>query len=126
MKRNTTIGLALVLIAVLWLAFAPPRWWLNLTKPVDLSDPIAAGALVVEEYDCRDCHRIDGHGGLIAGNLAGVTRRLDEDSIRTWLRNPFSTTSTTNCGGMTMFSGTAIKVTMSSPAANPMRRADWL
>jgi mono/diheme cytochrome c family protein len=79
----------LVLIAVaLWLALAPPRWWLNLTKPVDLSDPAATGERLVEQYDCRGCHRIDGRGSLKAPDLAGVAERLDRVSIRQWLRDP--------------------------------------
>ena len=36
MKRKITL-LPIVLLV------APPRWWLNLTQPIDLIDPIGAG-----------------------------------------------------------------------------------
>jgi len=36
MKRKITL-LPIVLLV------APPRWWLNLTQPIDLTDPIGAG-----------------------------------------------------------------------------------
>jgi len=85
----------LSILLVLWLLVAPPRWWLNLTKPVDMSDPVAAGTAVVAEYDCRNCHRIDGWGGLMATTLDGVTNRLDDGIIRTWLRNPRAVDSAT-------------------------------
>jgi cytochrome c2 len=55
---------------------------------VDLSDPARAGAQVVEKYDCRRCHRIDGRGALKSPDLEGVTHRLDEVSIRVWLLDP--------------------------------------
>ncbi len=79
---------AAVVAAILWLSFAPPRWWLNLTKPVDLSDPASAGAQIVEKYECRSCHRVDGQGATLAPYLNGVTERLDSVSLRLWLRNP--------------------------------------
>jgi len=89
MKRNRIFLIALALAAIaLWLLLDPPRWWLNLTKPVDLSDPARAGARLVEKYDCRSCHRIEGRGALKGPDLAGVTERLDEVSIRLWLVNP--------------------------------------
>ena len=81
------IILALVILA-LWLIFAPPRILLNLTKRVDLSDPEAAGSQVVEKYDCRNCHTIDGSGASMATDLDGVTRRHDDLTLRLWLRNP--------------------------------------
>ncbi len=88
LKQYGLIGLALVIALVLWLTFAPPRFWLNLTKPVDLGDPVAAGIQVVEKYDCRSCHRIEGRGALIAPALDDVAVRLDDVSLRLWLRNP--------------------------------------
>lgn len=81
-------AIILVILLGLWLFIAPPRWWLNLTRPVDMTDPVAAGMAVVEKYDCRNCHRIDGLGALTASNLQGVTNRLDDETIRTWLRDP--------------------------------------
>ncbi len=89
MKRNRIFFIALAIaLVVLWLLVAPPRWWLNLIKPVDLTDPVKAGAQVVEKYACRDCHRIDGRGSLKAPDLAGVTERLDTVSLWLWLGNP--------------------------------------
>lgn len=76
------------LLLVAWLALAPPRWWLNLTKPVDLADPVAAGAQLVEVYDCRRCHRLAGAGALKGPALDDVSQRLDAVSLRLWLRNP--------------------------------------
>jgi hypothetical protein len=50
MKRDRIFLVALALAALaLWLLLAPPRWWLDLTKPVDLSNPGRAGAQVVEK-----------------------------------------------------------------------------
>lgn len=89
MRRNRIFLIPLAVVVLgLWLLLAAPRWWLNLTKPVDLSNPVQAGARVVEKYDCRGCHRIDGRGALKAPDLAGVTERLDEVSLRLWLRAP--------------------------------------
>mgnify|MGYP005842132733 CR=1 FL=1 len=70
----------------LWLTIAPPPWYLNLIKPVDLSDPVAAGATLVANYNCRRCHRIDSWGARLAPDLAGVTQRLDGETLRAWLR----------------------------------------
>ena len=87
MKRNRifVIALALTLIA-LWLVAAPPRWWLNLTKQVEVNDK--TGAMLVDKYECRNCHRIDGRGALKAVELDGVTRGTMDDAIRLWLREP--------------------------------------
>ena len=72
----------------MWLWFFPPRWWLNYTKQVDLTDPVGMGTALVEAYECRKCHRIGGAGMLPKGpNLAGVTRRLDAVSLRLWLQD---------------------------------------
>ncbi len=89
LPKRWLFGAAIVLVAIaLWLIAAPPRWWLNLTKPVDLGDPVAAGEMLVAEYGCRDCHRIGGQGALTAPDLSGVTARLDGAGLRLWLRNP--------------------------------------
>jgi mono/diheme cytochrome c family protein len=91
MKRYglwAALGLGLV---IAWLVFYPPQFWLNLTKSVDLSDPVAAGEQVVQQYNCRDCHRIGGEGALKAPNLAGVTLRINDPvhvTLRLWLQNP--------------------------------------
>lgn len=88
MKRKVGLAVTAVFLLTIWLALAPPRFWLNLTKSVDLSDPAAAGEQVVVRYDCRSCHRIAGQGALKAPALDDVTIRLDEVSLRLWLRNP--------------------------------------
>jgi cytochrome c1 len=88
MSRRTFILLALTLTGVFWFVAAPPRWWLNLTKRVDLSNPVATGAALVEKYECRRCHRIAGAGALKAPSLDDVTQRLDSVSVRLWLQNP--------------------------------------
>jgi mono/diheme cytochrome c family protein len=89
-SRRTLLAAALVLaiIAFLWLTFSPPRWWLNATKQVDLTNPVATGERLVVQYDCRRCHRIDGRGALLAGNLSGVTLHLDSAEITSLLVNP--------------------------------------
>ena len=79
--------LAVVAVAV-WFVFFPPRWWLNMTKPVDLSNPETTGAALGAEYDCRRCHLIDSQGKSKGPNLAGVTTRLDAVFLRLWLRDP--------------------------------------
>jgi mono/diheme cytochrome c family protein len=81
-------GITAVALLLIWFLFAPPRFWLNLTKPVDLTDPVTAGAQMVEKYDCRSCHRLAGQGSLIAPALDDVALRLDDVSLRLWLRNP--------------------------------------
>lgn len=96
MKRKRSYFIALgIAILVLWFLVAPPRWWLNLIKPVDLSDPVKAGAQVVEKYDCRSCHRIDRRGSLKAPDLASATERLDTVSLWLWLGNPRAIKSNT-------------------------------
>lgn len=88
MKQYALIGLAVILVLVAWFTFSPPRFWLNLTKAVDLSDPITAGEQVVVRYDCRSCHRIAGQGALKGPALDDAAARLDDVSLRLWLRNP--------------------------------------
>lgn len=79
----------LLMVAVfVWLMFSPPRWWLNMIKQADLTNPIATGELLVARYDCRRCHWIDGTGALLAGNLQGVTDRLSVEAITNLLVNP--------------------------------------
>lgn len=53
-----------------------------------MSDPVAAGVQVVAKYDCRSCHRIEGRGALTAPPLDDAALRLDDVSLRLWLRNP--------------------------------------
>jgi cytochrome c2 len=87
-SKRFILALAVIAAAVLWLWLFPPRWWLNMIKPVDLTDPVAAGTAIVEKYECRQCHLI-GDGGMSKGPaLAGVTGRLDQVSLRLWLHDP--------------------------------------
>lgn len=88
MPRSFLVFLIVLLILVLWFLGAPPRWWLNLTKAVDLSDPVATGADLVEKYECQRCHRLNGQGALKGPVLDGVTGWLDSVSLRLWLQNP--------------------------------------
>ena len=82
--------LVMVVIGV-WLWFFPPRFWLNFIKPVDLTDPVAAGQSVVENYGCRECHLIGEYGNQIkAPDLNVVMDRLDAVSVRLWLQDPRS------------------------------------
>ena len=91
MKRYS-LGIAVsAALIIIWLAFFPPRFWLNLTKSINLANPPAAGQQLVEQYNCRACHRIDGNGALKAPNLAGITRQSTDpalSTLRLWLQNP--------------------------------------
>jgi len=80
-------GVALIM---LWFLLSPPRFWTNIIKGVSLKDPVATGAQMVDEYDCRGCHIIGTYGGYVGPDLRGVTERLDEQALDTWLRNPAS------------------------------------
>jgi cytochrome c2 len=81
-------GIGIVLL--LWLWLAPPQVWLNWTKQVDLRDPLATGKALVEQYKCQDCHRILDEGALKAPDLSGVTRRLSDQELELWLKDPNS------------------------------------
>jgi cytochrome c2 len=87
-KFGFYVGAAIIMAVVLWFWMAPPRAWLNWSKRVDLRDPIAAGERLVEQYHCRDCHRIHGEGALVAPGLDDVTQRLDDAELSLWLTNP--------------------------------------
>lgn len=87
-KQVAVILIVTAVFILFWLIFSPPRWWLNLTKSVDLSNPAVTGEQLVADYNCRRCHRVGGGGSLKAPDLAGVTERLDDVSLRLWLRNP--------------------------------------
>ncbi len=93
MRRSKSI-LALAVTAVIigvWLWQFPPRWWLNSIKPVDLTDPVAAGKSIIVKYECRECHLVGEDGNrLRAPDLNNVMDRLDSVSIRLWLQNPRS------------------------------------
>lgn len=86
-QRLMLIG-GLILVVMVWLLVSPPRFWLNLTKSVDLSDPVATGAQAVERYDYRSCHQIEGQGAYLGPDLAGIAQKYDELILRLWLKNP--------------------------------------
>lgn len=87
-KTALIAGAVFGLLGALWLLIAPPRFWLNLTKRVDLTDAAATGEQLTRDYDCRGCHRVAGEGALKAPSLDDATERLDPVSLRLWLRNP--------------------------------------
>ena len=94
MHRSSSLlkQIALVVVVGVWLWLFPPRWWLNLIKPVDLANPVTAGETLVSKYECRKCHVIGEEGNpLRAPNLNKVTERYDPISLRIWLRDPRST-----------------------------------
>ena len=86
MRRWIFIGIVVLLVIFVWLRFFPPRAWLNLTKQVAISP--ASGAALVEKYDCRGCHRIEGEGALVGPQLDGILEYKDPEIIRLWLHNP--------------------------------------
>jgi len=57
------IPISLLVVIAAWLIIAPPRWWLNLTQPIDLTNPFSAGVQLIDQYNCRSwasnqlCHR---------------------------------------------------------------------
>ncbi len=89
-RPNVPAVVVAFVVFVVWLWFFPPRWWLNVTKPVDLTDAVAAGEYLVGKYVCRRCHFIGDAGKALGPNLPGVTKRLDAVSLRLWLRDPSS------------------------------------
>ena len=89
MKTIRRIALPLILVVaalILWLLVAPSRLWFNRTNAIEAS--AAMGEQLVDRYACRECHQIKGQGALKGPNLDGVTERLDEETLRLWLRDP--------------------------------------
>ena len=91
MRKFLLPALIVVGVLVLWFVLNPPRFWLNMTKSVDMTPEV--GAQLVDEKDCRGCHRIGGEGALKASPLDSVVQRhMEEDpalvTLRLWLRNP--------------------------------------
>ncbi|MCX8062165.1 MAG: cytochrome c [Anaerolineales bacterium] len=84
MKRFSP--LLIVVVVILGILFLRPRWYLNLTKNVEVSP--ASGATLVDKYNCRQCHQIEGRGALKAPSLDGVVARLDGATLRLWLESP--------------------------------------
>jgi mono/diheme cytochrome c family protein len=81
---------AFLLIISLWFIISPPRAWINITKRVDLSDPVRTGEVLVNRYECRNCHMVGDKGGWIAPSLVGVTNTMEEETLRSWLLDPNS------------------------------------
>ena len=81
---------AFFLIFSLWMIFSPPRIWINVTKRVDLSEPVRTGEVLVNRYECRNCHIIGDSGGWIAPSLTGITTAMEDELLRQWLREPNS------------------------------------
>ena len=50
-------------------------------------DPIAGKALM-EEIDCRQCHTIQGDGGLVGPDLTNVLLRRSKERLVRWLEDP--------------------------------------
>lgn len=91
MNPRVAIGFGLVLVVlVLWISGTSPQWWLNLTRSVDMSDPVRSGEAVVTTRKCKTCHRIGDEGGAIGPGLNGVTTRHDEKTLRAWIIDPKS------------------------------------
>lgn len=82
--------LAIVGVTALWVVTHPPRWWLNMTKSVNLDNPIQTGEALVNQYECRRCHQIGGQGAFKAPDLRGITQRFTDAELRQWLINPRS------------------------------------
>lgn len=81
------IPLVIILAAtVLLVLIMRPRWYLNLTKQVEVSP--AVGAALVQKYDCRSCHVIGGQGALKAPNLDDAAERQSEETLYGWLAVP--------------------------------------
>lgn len=91
MRRFLLPLLLAVLLIVVWFVVSPPRFWLNMARSVE---PTAAvGEQLIEENDCRGCHRIGGEGALKGPDLDDVILRQREAdpaqvTLRLWLRNP--------------------------------------
>jgi len=73
MRKFLLPALIVVGVLVLWFVLNPPRFWLNMTKSVDMTSEV--GAQLVDEKDCRGCHRIGGEGALKASPLDPVVQR---------------------------------------------------
>ncbi|HXF84896.1 MAG TPA: cytochrome c [Anaerolineales bacterium] len=82
------LPLLILLALLLLIPLLRPRWYLNLTKQVEVSPQV--GAALVEKYDCRSCHVIGGSGALKAPNLDEAVKRESEETLYGWLANPRS------------------------------------
>jgi cytochrome c2 len=79
-----------VILLLIWLLISPPQFLGDLLKSVDMSDPVAAGEILVRKYDCVACHTISGAGRPFGPSLEGVTERRDVQTLHKWLGDPTS------------------------------------
>lgn len=86
--RKAVPVLLIVVAIILLIVLLRPRWYLNLTKRVDVSPQV--GAALVEQYDCRRCHVIGRRGALKAPNLDEAVKRESAETLYGWLANPRS------------------------------------
>jgi mono/diheme cytochrome c family protein len=87
MKKVAPLLLTIVVLILLVLILRP-RWYLNITKQVEVSPTV--GAALVEQYNCRSCHIVDGEGALKAPGLDDAAKRQSVDTLYGWLANPRS------------------------------------
>lgn len=88
MPRKPLPYLLLLLALLLLIPLLSPRWYLNLTKQVEVSPEV--GTALVEKYECRQCHTIGGSGALKGPNLDDAAKRESEETLARWLANPRS------------------------------------
>lgn len=89
MKFTIPHVVATLVVVGAWFWILPPLWWVKSISSMDLTDPVGAGATVVNKYECRSCHQIGGEGGTQGGpSLDGVTWRTNAVILRLWLREP--------------------------------------
>ncbi|MFC2053102.1 c-type cytochrome [Chloroflexota bacterium] len=79
-----------VILLLIWLLISPPQFLSDLLKSVDMSDPAAAGEILVRKYDCESCHSISGKGRPFGPSLESETERRDVLTMRKWLGDPTS------------------------------------
>lgn len=86
MKKALYSILAMLIVSVLVILIARPRWYLNLTRQTDVS--VETGAALVEKYECRRCHLIDGKGAFYAPNLDKSILSMSDETLYRWLATP--------------------------------------
>ncbi|GAB4421151.1 MAG: hypothetical protein Kow002_09920 [Anaerolineales bacterium] len=93
MKRSFIRTLIFLSALLLALAILQPPFWRDIFKQVEVSPE--SGAMLIETYQCRRCHRINGEGALKAPSLDGITQQESMDVLQIWLSNPKSMKSRT-------------------------------
>jgi cytochrome c2 len=123
-RKLISLLIGIGIVVLLWLWLAPPQVWLNWTKRVDLSDPLATGKALVEQYKCQDCHRILDEGALKAPDLSGVTRRLSDQELELWLKDPNTVKKNTAMPDFRL-SDTEVTALISYLKASDMKYTYW-